>query len=314
MMKLKIILLFLIFSLSKAQSDVVGKYHQRSGNPDDGGYTWFFFENHQFAMVTFGQIISGKWEIDANHIITLTPTIPDQPFDVYGRYDSTIKGTEIMFNNFDINEQTFIGNYENGVQPVLSDDANCLPYPLIHHFKENYKEIILGVETFTENQTLLFYKTDTTNFNRFIITYYPSHNRISPFTVRFNDHKIYFFNDEYAEQKKINAEERNEIEKYINMENQYLSPENIVTNKGFNIISYYGFDDNPDFNEKSFLENNYKYNASQNSYEAKFRNENDSEDDYHNINTLYPYKKLNLSDEKQAYTTKKESLFHITCQ
>lgn len=305
------VLLFCV-SMINAQKKIAGSYHVSSGNPDDGGYNWMLLENHDFAMFTFGRMIAGKWSMDAGNEVTFTPSIPKYPFEIFGRYNPEVKGTKVMFNNFDINEDTFIGNSQQGMQPVLNQDANCLPYPLLKEFENKFNDILLSVSLYQQGKGIV-YQSDIQKYNDFIILYYPSHVMVQPFKADFKNGKLYFRGDgkPSTERKDINLDELNEIEKYIGLGISSFFKESIVSNKAYNIISY-GMGEYGDFDESSFLELNYNYDASTEIYAAKEKNEV-SDDDYHDVNTLYKYHKVEIKPSQTVYKMSDKSIFNITC-
>lgn len=310
----KVIICFFIVSISmmKAQSGIAGAYHVSSGNPDDGGYNWMLLENHNFAMATFGQIIAGKWSMDKN-VITFTPIIPKYSFDVYGRFNAKVKGTKIMFSNFDINEDAYIGNSSQDLQPVLNEDANCLPFPLLKEFDQPFKDIVLSLPL-SDKQESMAYTTTLQKYNDFIIMYYSSGTRVLPFQAEYKNKKLYFRGDRASrERKEINPNDLKELNKYMEKGITELSKETIVSNEKYNINSY-GMGEQEDFDEKSFLELNYNYNPSEEIYTAKYPQAVSEDDGYHNLNKLYKYNKVELKPSTVSYKMSKKSIFNVNCK
>jgi hypothetical protein len=315
-MKNTIICFFLLLLSSvDAQTKIAGNYHVSSGNPDDGGYNWILMENHEFAMFTFGQIIAGKWEIDQQNVITFSPNIPKYPFDVYGRYDPKEKGTKVMFSNFDSNEDAFIGNSEAGIQPVLSPDANCLPYPLVNEFKDKFKDIILSTPLYREKKESS-YKADFQKYNDFIVTYYSSSRRVPPFKAELKEGRLYFNNAQKAssERKDLKSDELTEIGMYVSQGASEVSKETIVANKVYNVISYGIGESQEKFDEESFLKFNYNYDPSTEIYTAKNKYIAAKGDEFHDLNILYQYHKIELHPSEKSYKKSDKSIFNITCK
>jgi|GEM_PF-2194401 len=298
------------------QTKVPGSYHESSGNPDDGGYNWFLLEDQHFAMFTFGQMIAGKWNINSENIITFTPFTAESPFEVYGRFSDNVKGTKIMFSNFDINEDAFIGNTENGLQPVLSEDANCLPYPLLNIFENSFKNIVLSC-FLPENGTAKeqSYIAEIPEYNDFIVMYYSSRSRIPPFRAKLENNRLFFeySQDPTSERKNIKNDELKEIENYLSRI-ETAPREDLVITKGYNFISYGIFDNDEKFDEKEFLKYNYDYDASKETYTAKEQRETEKDDDYHNFNVLWKYKNIPLKPAKPDFKKSKTAVFNITCE
>ncbi|SDQ38645.1 hypothetical protein SAMN05421664_1408 [Chryseobacterium soldanellicola] len=315
MKKLTFIFFLSILCFVKSQTKVAGTYHVSSGNPDDGGYNWVLLDSHDFAMFTFGQIIAGKWSIDNKNVITFKPNIPQYPFDVYGRFDPKVKGTKIMFSNFNGNEDAFIGNSEQGIQPVLSPDANCLPYPLLKEFNDQFKDILLSVSSYNQEKAT-FYKADFQKYNDFIVTYYSSSVMVKPFTAELKDDKLYFERKERpsSERKDIKPEELKEFEMYLSQGTSSEPKESIVGNKSYNIISYGIGESQEKFDEETFLKFNYKYDPSTEIYTAKNKYNVPKDDAYHDLNTLYKYHRIELKTNQNSYQKSNKSIFNITCK
>jgi hypothetical protein len=308
----KVIFCFLLFSLMNGQKNIAGAYHVSSGNPDDGGYNWMLLENHNFAMATFGQIIAGKWSMDKD-VITFTPIIPKYPFDVYGRVNPKVKGTKIMFSNFDINEDAYVGNSSEELQPVLNDDANCLPFPLLKEFDKPFKDLVLALPL-SEKQETLSYTAELKKYNDFIIMYYSSRTRIPPFQAEYKNKKLYFRGDKASgEREEINPKDLKDLNKYMEQGITELSKETIVSNEQYNIDSF-GMEGQEDFDKKSFLELNYNYNPSEEIYTAKYPRAVSEDDAYHDLNKLYQYNKIELKPSTVSYKVSKKSIFNVTCK
>lgn len=316
-MKTVIFCFFLMFfSIFKTQTKIAGTYHVSSGNPDDGVYNWVLMENHEFAMFTFGQIISGKWEINDQDEISFQPNTPKYPFDVYGRFDPKLKGTKIMFSNFSINEDAFLGNSETEIQPVLNPDANCLPYPLVKNFNENFKDIVFSTFQYRQEKES-FYKADFQKYNDFMIMYYSSSVMVRPFKAVLKDEKLYFNGrDERpsSERKEINPDELKEMEMYISQGASAVSKEKIVANKSYNVISYGIGESEEKFDEESFLKFNYNFDPSTEIYTAKNKYKVSKDDEYHDLNILYQYHKIELHPTQDSYKKSPKSIFNITCK
>ncbi|MBT2621669.1 hypothetical protein [Chryseobacterium sp. ISL-6] len=313
----KITICFFLLSLFiiNAQTKVAGTYHVSSGNPDDGGYHWMLFENHNFAMVTFGQIIAGKWSIDDKNVISFTPSTPKFPFDVYGRYDSALKGTKIMFDNFDINAKTYIGDTDQGVQPILGENANCLPYPLLKEFNKDFKDLVLSVTMFDQTKET-FYVAENKKYNDFIIMYYSSATRLRPFTARLKGGQLYFRDDNRpsSPRKDISPKELKEMGKFVSEGVSAVSKEFIISNKAYNIESYGPGERSADLDEEAYLKYNYNYNDAKEIYTAKEPNAVSEDDAYHDLNTLYKYRRIELKPNQNSYKKIEKSIFNITCK
>jgi len=312
----KVMLIFLLFlqSVFFTQDTIAGAYHVSSGNPDDGGYNWVLLNDHRFAMFTFGQVIAGKWSADSNHIIHFTPAIPQYPFEVYGRYNADEKGTKVMFQNFDINEDAFFGNSVDGLQPVFVENANCLPYPLVNSFHSKFKDLVFANFSYQAEKETAFV-TGTYKFNDFIIMYHSSRVRIAPFQATLKNGRLTFRDSSKAssERKDIEKNELKEIEKYLPKENA-PTRESLVVNKAYNIVSYGIYDNGEEFDEQAFLSGNYTFDSSNEIYKAKEKYTVQKGDEYHDYNILYKYHKVEIKPTATTYKKSPKGIFNITCK
>lgn len=306
-----IFFLFLAVSI-QAQQKIAGAYHVNSGNPDDGGYNWVLLEDHRFMMFTFGHIVTGNWKVDRD-VVTLTPDIPKDNFALYGRHSSKVKGTKVMFSNFDINEDSFFGNSKDGLRPVLIENANCLPFPLVENFKNKFQDMLFSSISRRDGREQM-YQADTGVYNDFMIVYYSSSLKIPPIEAIFKDNKLYFEHGETGSSVKeeINAKDMKEIEALLENKNT-MEKETLVINKAYNIVSYGIYDNGEKFDEKSFLENNYKFDSSQDLYISNEKHKVSKGDEYHDYNLLYNYHKINLKPVENTFPKKTESIFKFTC-
>ncbi|MBK1894561.1 hypothetical protein [Chryseobacterium paridis] len=309
---------FVLFTLLiNAQTKVAGTYHVDSGNPDDGGYNWMLLENHTFAMVTFGQIIAGTWSIDSNNIISFTPSTPKYPFDVYGRYDADQKGTKIMFDNFDRSSKAYMGNTEQGLQPILNEDANCFSYPMVKEFNNNFNDIVLSIKLFDQVKDV-FYVAENKKYNNFIIMYYASTARQRPFTARLKEGRLYFRNDDRpsSPRKDVQPQELKEMGKFVANGLSGFSKESIISNKAYNIEAYGPGERSmeEDFDEESYLTYNYNYDRPKEIYTAKYPRGASEDDAYHDLDTMYKYNRIELKPNQNSYKKIEKSIFTITCK
>ncbi|WBV55414.1 hypothetical protein PFY10_14375 [Chryseobacterium daecheongense] len=314
-----LIILFLLTNtiFSTAQTKVSGSYHVDSGNPDDGGYNWILLENHRFVMATFGQVILGTWSMDNDNLISFIPSTPKYPFDVYGRYDAGQKGTKVMFDNFERDTKIYMGNSEQGIQPVLNDDANCFSYPMVKEFGSNFKDIILSVALFDQAKDL-HYVAENKRYNNFIVMYYSSALRQKPFTAKFKEGRLYFRNENRPSslRKDLQPAELKEMETFINGGVSGFSKESIISNLAYNIEAYGPGERSmqEDFDEESYLNYNYNYDASKEVYTAKHPQGASEDDEYHNLDTMYKYHRMELKPQQKSYKKIEKSIFNITCK
>lgn len=295
----------------------MGKYKIRSGNPDDGGYSWYLLDNQQFMMVTFGQVISGKWEVDSKKQIKFTPNRKDSPYEVFGRYNPELKGTKVMFQEFDINENAFLGTDSDEVQAVLSEDANCLPYPLLKEFNKIQK-LTLASFMDDEQKILKGLTFDLGKHNDVIIAYYRSSQRIPPFEGRIVKNKLQLsFGGESSAKREIDPEELQELLDVQKELDKHSNANELLANKEYNFVQ---FTKEENYQPKDFpistviFSSNYDFDSSTQTYISKYQQEVNEEDQYHDLNKLYRFQKIEAKPSQIQPKIKKGSLFNITCE
>ena len=313
MKSLLIVIINFLFCVSiSAQSNSVGFYKISSGNPDDGGYNWFLFEDHQFAMLTFGTLISGTWEENENQEITFIPYAPKEKFQVFGRKNTELKGSTIIFVNLDINEDSYIGFSPETLQPILNDDANCLDQPIVKKFDKEIKQLFLSnfsAENNPENGKA--YQLNLENNNEFIILYNENSRMLSNFTGKIEENKLSInFDRKSSEKSAIEPEEGLEIKKYIQQQKKYYAKNEMIVNPENRFVNL--LEENEEMeNHQSLHKNNYNFDSKTQIYTAK--NPQKVEDRYDDFNTLYLYKNLPFIEVIPAKLSTKKNLLQYTC-
>ncbi|MFC6267234.1 hypothetical protein [Frigoriflavimonas asaccharolytica] len=302
-----------IFGLNlTAQSKSAGFYKISSGNPDDGGYNWFLFEDHQFAMLTFGTLISGTWEENDHQDITFIPNAPKEKFEVFGRRNEALKGSKIIFLNLDINENSYIGFSSDALQPILNEDANCLDQPIVKVFDENVKALFLSNFTSENNvENKKAYQINLENNNEFIISYNENSRMLAKFTGKIEKNKLTIdFGKKSSERGEIEPSEALEIKKYINQQKKYYAKNELIINAENRFLNL--LEDNEGMEgHRSLYKNNYNFDSKTQIYTAK--SPDDFEDKYDDTNTLYLYKNLSFSKVIPSKLSSKKNLLQYTC-
>lgn len=315
MKKISFLIVFVLMLFAQnfwAQKNIVGTYHISSGNPDDGGYNWMLFDNNEFAMLTFGYIISGKWAQKSDGNIEFVPYMPENSFAVYGRNNPEIKGAKMVFNGLDINEETYIATSATEIQPILNEDANCLPYPTLKIFESPLKKLLLTCCLSAKNtETSCAFDYELLNFNDFIVIYYSSQMRVTPFSGKIVDQKLQINRGEFSSSKReISPTDENEIKKYVEQQKQYFSQTSLVSTKDyrFGSISKEGFFI---FEENKISLSNYHFDGENGIYTYKNSTPELEEWEYKTLNL---YKKLNFEVSKESLQLNKKSLLEFRCE
>lgn len=316
-MKKLLILSFLLLLSNQnilAQKNLVGSYHISSGNPDDGGYTWFLFENNEFAMVTFGQIVAGTWQEISKNQIQFEPYSAKQSFQVFGRNNPKVKGTQFIFQGLDINEGSWIGVSDQGVQRLLNSDANCLDYPIKKSIEHKMTSLFLAsCNLKSDCDRLNSYQFEIGSNNEFIVIYFNSQNTIPSFKGTIVEDQLHLdYGASSTKKRKISSNDQMELKPYLQeIKSQYLKKEILLDAENQMVkldVPAGEYDSNPGIQGLSAL--NYNIDLNTGIYRAK---EKFSGEDLENYNTLFLYKKLDFKLEDRTFEKVENSLLQFSC-
>jgi hypothetical protein len=173
--------MFMVFmtSCGKKNKEIIGRYRQDGAN-------YFILENNQFIIVAYATLIYGKWEVDNNNNLTLSPKNPEHRFVLYGRHNPNIKkGYKIMFTGFEEDETFFSNDKETKMINVFNSDANCFSFPYVYEFKDNSKFVTFCYKVYSEdendNLSNNSYSFPTTTDNDFLVSYTEDSKLYKPF-------------------------------------------------------------------------------------------------------------------------------------
>ena len=311
-------LLFLIFLLSSqnilAQKNLVGSYYIASGNPDDGGYTWFLFENNKFAMVTFGQIAAGTWTETSKNEIQFEPYSAKESFQVFGRNNPNVKGTKFIFQGLDINEDSWIGISDQEVQPLLNSDANCLDSPIVKTIEHKMTSLFLAscsLERYCER--LNSYQFAIGSNNEFLVLYFDSQNTIPPFKGSVINNQLNLeFGRSSTKKRKITNDDRVEINAYLQeIKTQYTKKEILldIENQMVKLDTPLGAHES-NRGIQGLSASDYNIDLQTGIFTAK---EKFSAEFLESYNTLFLYKKLDFKMEDRSFRQVKNSFLQFSC-
>lgn len=295
-----------------AQQNLVGSYHISSGNPDGGGYNWFLFENNEFAMVTFGQIISGKWSQNEDQKIIFKPYVPDQRFQVFARKNPNLNGEKLQFKGLDINEKTFIATSAKEMQHILNEEANCLPNPVVKEFDHSLEKLILS-NCLTRNlkQNKLGFDYEIADYNDFVIIYYNSQMMLPEFKGEISNGKLNLNQgSDSSTRRPISKNDESEIKKFVEQQKNYYAQKSFVSTKEnrFGNISAGGI---VNFEADQIQLSDYNIDSETGVYTLKNGIDEEFPAEY---KTLYFYKKLNYKKTTEPIKFFKKSLFTFGCE
>ena len=183
----KIILLILSINIASCQKklSIIGKYYYR-------GADIFVFSNNKYMTYFFGGIQEGTWQIKTNNRVEFIPKIPKLDFEMFGRYNKSLKDSiSISFEGFH-EEETFIqnGKLNNQKNPTLkrvfNKNPNGFNYPYIHLFDKKENQISFGIQISNIRDTLkkskIYQYKIQKNYNEFIAYYKKKESDTEPFS------------------------------------------------------------------------------------------------------------------------------------
>lgn len=314
MKKISVFTLLILIFLSKnvwAQESVVGNYHISSGNPDDGGYNWFLLDNSEFAMLTFGQMIAGKYSVNSKNEIDFVPYAPKQPFQVFGRLNPEIKGSQIAFRGLDINDYSYIGTSKSELQPILNDDANCLSQEEIKTFEKKLTALLFS-NLITEDRktSKLAYDYDLGEYNSFVVIYFNAHTMLPPFQGKILNNKLQINESEFSKEKRnILKDDEQEIKNEIEKQKNFFLQDRIYhhgENEGVSVSS----EGNNNNNLSGIVLSDYTFSQETATYTRKNKF---SEEPLTKYNTLFLFKNLNFEITQDPIKLTEKSLMEFRC-
>ena len=296
-----------------AQNKYAGLYKIYSGNPDDGGYNWFLFEDHQFAMLTFGTLVSGTWEENESNELTFHPNSPKEKFQVFGRKSENVKGSKMMFANLDINEDSYIGFTPETLQPILNADANCLPRPIVKTLDEKINHLYFSnftSENNLENKKAFHIKIEDNN--DFIVVYYSQHQMFEDFVGKIENNELSInYGEKSSKKRAINPTEAGEIKQFIQQQKAEYSKTVLVTNAGYRFINLLSEGESSE-NHRAISKSFYNFDGKNQIYTSKDPRE--FEDAYSDYNTLFEYKLLQFEKVTPPKKLNPKNLLQYTCE
>ena len=309
-----ILLLILLTSLSTLAQDIqpyLGCY-RASGNA-----RLILAENNAFYIIAYATFIHGSWSKEKDQII-LNPDNPEHFFELYGRYNPTIKeGYKIKFIGFS-EEETFIGKANSdAMQRVFNKSPNCFESNYIHYFSRE-TDVISFADVVSED-IRDYDKRNTYSFplnkNNDFIAFYNDPRRYNYemiFSITKTTNGIVLDGPHEFEKMKMDDELKSEIQEVIEM-----GKKSKVKKNGFYCNPSYRI-----FDESSMsMSHNYSFDKSKNAYVSKYNYEKDEElypekkqDAYHSIGILYQYDKIAPGKiEVKPFEIIEKSLFTANC-
>ncbi len=283
-------------------------------------------ENGNYAIIYYGGIQTGKWQITDNDTVQFTPN-KKNVFELYGRHNKDLKGdTKIFFNGFEDN-QTFIQlnateKRKYTMQRVFNVGANCFSFPYVHTFNTNANNILLMTKKYDQKKGKILTFNNSEGYNDFIaISTDQEETEIHSFTVLFKDETLYFKDREkyyssFSDSKRIPLEEDSEEIKFIRKFMETEVNKNIFyVNPSYNMFGGVESDE-----EHQDIHKHHQFNTEKNAFiNTKNYVEGEehikTDDSFHNMSLIYAYRVLKefTLQESKNYKVNEKSLFKVKC-
>lgn len=286
----KIVILPLFFLLITqffwAQKSLVGSYQISSTNPYDVVSHWLLFDNSEFAVIRSNTVIAGKYK-QVDEEIDFIPAVPKEPFHVFGRFNSEITGTRIMFKGVNLKENIYVATSSDVLYSVLKKKAKCIPFPLAKTFEKPIENLILANYVGNDEVDNKFSSDyNIGNFNDFIILYFNSETILPPFKGKISHNKLRV---EYGlssyENLIISDSDEMQVEMSVEKLQNYYNQDSIISDNEYNFVTF-----SPDLDT-----------------DIERRILNNGDYDFDSSNEVFTVKNLEISEEK--FPTDFERLF-----
>lgn len=296
-----------------AQKNLVASYQISSTNPYDVASHWLLFDNSEFAVVRSKTIIAGNYEQNEEEI-AFTPSVPKEPFQVFGRYNPEITGSKIMLKGIDIHEKVYLATSTEELYPLLRKKSKCVPRPLVKSFDEPIANLILSNYIGDDDVTNKFSSEyNLENYNDFIVIYFNSQTILPPFKGKIFQNKLRVEAGLMSAANLMISEEddfgvKASVEKLINFFNQ----KNIISDRDYNFVSLTE-DEDTDIERRLINSTEYDFDSASETYSAK-DSPTTTEKIPRDFEKLYVYKMLQHSQRSTPTKLHKKSMFTAKCQ
>lgn len=323
MKNLKLLIITIIFmaNMINAQNkdNITGTYSLGSSSPEGGSHL-IVLESGYYAIMYFGGMQTGKWQLTKDNIYKFEPSIKESKFELFGRYNKDLKGsTKIFFKGFE-NSETFIQlrtskEEEYSMKQVFNTDANCFDFPYIHTFKTHANSISLMFDSYSEGRSPIITFKNPEGYNDFVANFIEvDRYEARPFFTTFKEDKLYFKNNDYYSDRTPLDEKDEEIEFIKNMIDKVTNRDTIYLNPSYNIFG------GPDSKEEGQdIHEHHIFNKEKNAFiDTKYYVEGEehikSDDSFHKMSIIYAYKILKEhTKESTNYKIDEKPIFQVSC-
>lgn len=304
---------------TQSNLNIIGAYNIESG------VQLSIIENGDYAIIHFGGIQTGKWQVADNDTVHFTPN-KKNTFELYGRHNKDLKGdTKIFFSGFE-NAQTFIQlnpikKHEYTLQRIFNIDANCFSFPYVHTFSTNANNILLMTKEYDQKRGKIMTFKNPENYNDFMTVFTDQEEiEVLTFSALFKDNTLYFENQFYpsfSDSERLPLEEDSEEIKFIR---KFMVTEankdTFYVNSSYNVFGGIENDE-----EHQDIHKHHQFNIEKNAFintknyvEGEEYTNNDNS--FHNMSIIYAYKILKnfRLQESESYKIEDKSLFQVNCK
>ncbi|MCF6308799.1 MAG: hypothetical protein L3J09_12730 [Flavobacteriaceae bacterium] len=318
--KLILIIAIIMTKTANAQNslNIIGTYNIESG------VQLSIIENRNYAIIHYGGIQTGKWQITTNNTVQFTPN-NKKIFELYGRYNQDLKDeTKIFFNGFEDN-QTFIQlnakeKRKYTMQRIFNVGANCFSFPYVHTFNTSVNNILFMTKKYDQKKGGIITFKNLEGYNDFIaISTDQEETEVQPFSALFKENTLYFkdtYYPSFSDSERIPLEEGSEeIEFLRNFISKEANRDPIYLNPSYNVFGEVDSDE-----EHQDIHKHHQFNKEKNAFiNTKSYVEGEehikTDDSFHNMSLIYAYKILKefTLQESKDYIIDEKQLFKVNC-
>ncbi|MCF6307736.1 MAG: hypothetical protein L3J09_07255 [Flavobacteriaceae bacterium] len=291
----------------------------------DSGAQLNILENGDYAILHYGGIQTGKWQITDSNTVQFTPN-KKNAFELYGRHNKDLKDdSKIFFSGFEDN-QTFTQlnstkNRKYTMQRIFNVGANCFSFPYVYTFNTSVNNILFMTKKYDQKKGEILTFKNSEGYNDFIaISTNQEKIETLPFSALFKDNTLYFkgkYYPSFSDSKKIPLEEDSEEIKFIRKFMEAEANKDIFyVNPSYNMFGGIESD-----KEHQDIHKHHQFNTEKNAFintksyvEGEEYTNNDNS--FHNMSIIYTYKILKdfTLQESKNYKIEEKSLFQVNCK
>jgi len=307
-------------SIMNAQNKeiITGTYSLGSSSPEGGSHL-IILENGIYALMYFGGMQTGKWNLTKDAIYRFSPNIKESKFELFGRHNKNLKdSTKIFFNGFE-NSETFIQlrtnkEEEYNLQRVFNIDANCFDFPYVHIFKTVANSISLMFENYGDGRSKVITFNNPDGYNDFLANYIEvERSEARTFFATFKEDILYFQGNESSSRTPLDEDDE-EIEFIRNFIDKEMIRDTIYLNPSYNVFGGLDSEEEPrDIHERHIFSE--QKNAFINTKSYVEGNEYiKSDESFDNMSIIYAYRVLKeFSKASVKFKIDENSIFQVSC-